>query len=373
MRKEDITSLVIYLIMIAAAIIVGLTAIQDAVNKFRPDSPFLLVLLTLIIGLLVNVILLEVFHVIGAKMGGYKVIAFNVLGICLLKKGNKWELKFRDFDGLTGETKIAPDKEKLNLKPYVWLPIFGYAAEIAGMIVLYTQINKGGNPENGWLAISAILMIVISSMIALYNLVPLKLDSMTDGYRMILLSKPVNTEAYNELLRVQKLECEGKEVDSVKVFEEVTEFTATLNLVAVYHNLSKDKFDEAEKIIDLMLENPKKIDPKDHKRLIAQKLYIQLLTKDVEVAKETYDKLANDETRRFFANDVTTESIRSYVLISGLIEGSLNEVKFAKSRIEKARKKVMPSRLKVEDSLYEKAIHKVLEVHPEWEKENIAA
>lgn len=368
MKKEDVASLIIYLIMIGVAIIIGLSVIQDMITQFGPAKPFGLVLLSLFIGLILNVVLLEVLHAIGAKIGGYKVVSVNILGICFERKNKKLSCKIKDFDGLTGETKIAPNKEKLNLKPFIWLPIFGYAAEVASCVVIYSQIvNADATKAPGWMAISAIIFIVISTMIALYNLVPIKLDSMTDGYRMVLLAKEVNKEAYNELLRVEDIERNGEVVNEIKVFNEITEFTANLNLISVYHYLGDKKYQEAEEIIDVILADTKHLDPNTVNRVIAQKLYISLLTKDLQEGIDLYNEIAKDEIRRFIANDISLECIRSYVLISGLIDESESEVKYAVSKVEKANKKALKSRLTIEESLLKIALEKVKEKHSNWE------
>lgn len=375
MRKEEVASLIIYFLMIATAIIVGLTVLKPVMATHGPAhmNSFLFVIVVLVLALILNIVLLEAFHVIGAKLGGYKVTSFNVLGFCWEKKENKWSYSFKDFNGLTGETKIAPGKEKLDLKKYIWLPIFGFAIELASGIVLYSIVSKGSSNFAGrWLAPASIIFIVTSSMIALYNLVPLRLDTMTDGYRFILLSKQCNLDAYNELLRVEDLERQGLEIGEVKIFEEITEFTANLNLISVYQHLNKSEYEEAEKLIDMILVAPKKIDPKTHNRLIAQKVYIQCLTKPLEEAGKTYDELCNDEIRRFIANDTSMESIRAYILIAGLIEKSKGEVDYASKKIEKARKNALPSRRVIENKLYEHALEKVYEVHPKWKEEKAA-
>lgn len=377
MRKEEIASLIIYLLMIAIAIIVGLSVVSGAMQACRPANfnPFAFIILTIIVGLLFNIIMLEVLHAIGAKIGGYKVVSINILGLCFEKRNKKLSVKFRDFDGLTGETKIVPKKEKLNLKPYVWLPLFGYAAEMAGCIVLYSSMMQNKNLPYSWLGVCGILFVILSSMIALYNLVPIKLDTMSDGYRLVLLSKPANTAAYNELLKAQDLERNGQEIGDIKVFDEITEFTANLNMFTVYKKLGEGKYDEAEKIIDLNISDPKKLEPYTLNRMVSQKLFITILTKDPEEARKVYDEVADDKLRRFIANDISMESIRAYILISGILEKSQGEVKFAISRKAKALKRTPPNKAKIEDKLYDIALKKVYEAHPKWveEKENVAA
>lgn len=376
MRKEEVASLIVYLLMIAVAIIVGLSVITNAMQTLRPANinGFLFVIIVIVVGLLFNVIMLEILHMVGGIIGGYKIVSVNILGFCFEKRDGKLSLKFKDFDGLTGETKIAPKKEKLNMKPVVWLPLFGYAIELAGGIVLYTHMMQNPNLPSSWLGVAAILFVVLSSMIALYNLVPIKLDSMTDGYKLVLLSKQANIDAYNELLRVEDLGRNGKEITEMKVFNEITEFTANINLFSVYHLLDKGEYEEADKILDIIVENNKKLEPSTYYRIIAQKVYIAIMTKNVDGAREVYDKLADDKIRRYIANDVSMESVRAYLLISGIIDKSRGEVKYAIDRKPKALKRCLKQRVEIENKLYDLALNKVYEAHPNWkeQKENAA-
>mgnify|MGYP003312589249 CR=1 FL=1 len=376
MRKEEIASLVVYMFMIVLAIIVGLTAVKNAIQICGHGTlnPFGFVILVIFIALAVNIIMLELLHALGGLVGGYGVASINILGFCFEKKGKKVSFKFKDFDGLTGETKLFPKKEKLNMKPYVWFPLFGYVAELAGGIVLYSHMISNPSSEVCWLGTCGILFVVISSMIALYNLVPLKLDTMTDGYKLVLISKPSNIEAYNALLNAENLERNGQPVPEFKVFEEITEFTANMNLFTVYKRLDEGKLDEAEQILDLMIKDHKKLEPYTYYRLISQKLYIVLMSKDAEESRKIYDELADDKIRRFIANDTSMESLRAYILISGLLEKSQGEVRYATNKKQKAMKRTMKQRAVVEDKLYEMALNKVYEAHPKWkeEKENAA-
>ena len=380
MKREEIVTLVIYALMIVLAVVMGLSIVDDTVSAIRLDnfSKPGLVILSILVALLFNVIMLEVLHIIGGLIGGYKVVSVNILGFCFEKKEGKTVFKFKDFDGLTGEVKLAPKKEKLNMKPVVWLPLFGYAAELAGCIVLHSSMMGNSQQTYSWLGISAIIFIVMSSMLALYNIVPFKLDTMTDGYKFVLLSNPANIEAYNEMLRAEDLERNGQPAAQTKVYEEITEFTASVNLFNVYKHLDNGELKEAEDIVDLMLEQPKKLEPSTHYRLISQKLYIVILSQNLEDAKKVYDEIADDKVRRFIANDLSMESIRAYLLISGILEKSLAECKFAISRKDKAMKRAFKQRAIVESKLYQIALDTIYKNHPKWKdeiekKENIAA
>lgn len=372
MRKEEIRGLIIYSILIVAALIVGFAVIKPQMAQYGPEmSDLLFIIIVLIVAYLFNTIGLEVLHVLGALFGGYKITSFNILGLCLYKTEEKWKFGFRDFSGISGETKIAPKKEKPNANFLVWFPLFGYAIELATCIVL-AMLVKNGSIETLWIRPGALLFLLISSMLAFYNFVPLKLDSMTDGYRLRLFMKPVNVEAYNQMLIIQEEQRLGKSVEKVPVFEEITDYTAEINMIAMYKCLSEEKYDEAIDILDKLLENKKVLNINDFNRLIAQRLYLEILTKPIKDARELYDKICPIEIRRFIANDTSMPSIRAYILIAGMMEDSESEVAFAKSKVEKAKKRALASEIRTEEILLEKALNYVYENHPKWVKEKAA-
>ena len=370
MRKEEIRGIIVYVILIAAAIIVGFAAISPAMGKYGPEKigniPFILIVIA--IAYLVNAFGLEILHVLGAVFGGYKITSFNVLSLCWYKTEEKWKFGFRDFNGICGETKYAPKKDKLNANLVTWFPFFGYALELAVCIILLSFVSL----KTQWLRPAAIIVILISSMIAFYNFVPVKLDSMTDGYRIRLFTKPVNVNAYNKMLQIQEEQRLGKNIENIPVFDEITEYTAEINMLAMYMHLNNENFIEAEKIVDQLLENKNVLHINDYNRLIAQKLYLVILTNPIEEAKKLYDEICPIEIRRFIANDNSMPSIRAYVLIAGMIEGSQSEVEFAKAKVEKAKKKALASQIKAEEKLLDKAIEYVYQSHPKWTKENAA-
>ena len=370
MRKEEIRGLIIYALMIVAAIIVGLTVIRNQ-TSYMPDdfSSLGFIIIVVIIAYLINIIGLELLHVIGAKIGGYSVVSVDVLGLCLYKKGNTWKLGFRDFDGISGETKVAPKKEKLNPNTISWLPFFGFAFEIAAC-VLTISFTRGTKVE--WLIPASTIVILISSMLALYNFVPLKLDSMTDGYKIRLFTKEVNIHAYNAMLEIQEKHRLGIEVKEVPVFDEITDYTAEINIVGLYKFLEDGQFDKAEIIVDKLIENKKVLHINTYYRILAQKIYIAVMTNDVADAKKLYDEICPTEVRRFISNDISLSSIRAYIIIAGMIEDSQSEVEFAKSKIEKAKKRALESEVKAEEKLLEKALEYVYEKHPKWVKEKAA-
>lgn len=357
--------------MFAIAIIIGIFVIRTLFdpNPFGGSKfmPYLWTLLIILSALFVNALLLETLHVLGGKLGGYSIVMFNVFGLAIYKSLGKWKFGFKSFDGLTGETVLAPKSENSKPHAYVWFPLLGYLVELILGIVIYS-LFKGSSSES-WktiIALFAIIYVTVSSMIALYNFFPARLDTMTDGFRLTLITKPVNVEAYNELMRVENLQRDGKQVDSIKVFDEITEFTTAINLMSIYEKLGKHEFEDAEKMIDTIVVSKEKISSTTYNRLIAQKLYIKIMTLPKDEAQKYYDENVDDKIRRFISNDLSMESIRAYVLIAGILDESNAEVNYANSCKTKAMKRTLPARLEVEDELYKEAIDFVKKAHNDW-------
>lgn len=369
MRKEDVASFVVYTLMLTIALLVGLFVIRPLFTTGSAYNismnQYLFVFLNLLGAIIFNVVLLELGHLIGGKIGKYNIISFNVLGFCFYKDDKKWRFGFRSFDGLTGEVRLSPKSADSNPKPYIWIPLMLYIVELILSLVLYTAFRDASAP----LAIAAVIFLTVASMINLYNFVPFKLDSMTDGYRLTLVAKKTNIEAYNELMRVEQLQREGKTVENIRVFDEITEFTASINMLSVYELLAKEKYVEALALIEKIIDVPDQISSTTYYRLIAQKLYILIKMKPLSEVRSYYDGQVDDKNRRFISNDLSMESVRAYVLIAGLLDDSEGEVQYAMSRKDKAMKRALKSRAEVEAKLYDDAIQLVLKRHPDWSEQ----
>lgn len=374
MRKEELRGLIIYAIMIVVALVVGLTVIRPSMEKYSPSNmgDLLFIIIVIVVAYLFNAIGLEILHVIGAKMGGYTVTSVNILWLCFYNDGKTWKVGFKDFNGVCGETKIAPKKEKTNANLLSWLPLFGFAAELAGCIVVNSLVKGSVDSKVPWMASAALIFLLISSLLAFYNFIPLKLDTFTDGYRIRLFTKPVNIEAYNQMLVIEEKQRLGEIVEKIPVFSEITEYTAEINTAALQKCLEDERLEEATQIVDHLLENKKVININDYNRLIAQKMYITVLTLEKEETKKVYDEICPIEVRRFIANDNSMSSIRAYIMIAGMIEESQSEVLYAKTKIEKAKKRTPASVIRTEEKLLDKTLELIYKTHPKWGKENAA-
>ena len=378
MKKEDVAGLLVYLLIFGFAIIFGFTVLRDFASGsgFKTGVFFGYIVGAIATGVILNAVLFELGHALGALVGRYSILSINILGLMFYKKDNKLKIRISNFDGLTGETKILPKKDakkEPNPTPYLLFGTLFFLIEIIAVIIVFVSLNqivKGvKTTDEAHIAYFFLVVGVIGSMILIYNIVPFHLDTETDGYRMRLVSNPKNKEAFNELLRVQNAIDNGETDVEIKTFTTITNFTADLNLNKAYALLSQGKYEEALPYIDGILKNKDSISNKLYIRTKSQKIYIDIMTKSLEEAQEFYDKEVPHSERKEISSDTSMPSIRAYILMSGLLDKSLSETELALNKVLKAYKRTNKSRQEVELRLYNEALKRVIDAHPNWNLE----
>lgn len=359
MSKEDIISSIVYVVMLAFAIIVGVIVVQPIISSGylgKDGSLFGFLFLSLLIGLVLNALIIEIGHLIGAKIGKYEILTFNVLAFSFYKKkeehGIKFKFKFpRNYDGLTGETIIAPKSEKSKPMSYVFLPIVLFGLEIVGCIFAFLSIKDG--PNNFmmmYIKYGVFISTCIGGMIIIYDYFPARLDNMNDGYRLVLLNKKININAFNELLRVQKCEFYSEDSGEIKQFEQITDFTAKVNMLSA-NRLALNEYQESLKIIDNLLSAKDKISNNTYFDIKLTKCFILFMNDQIEEAKNYYINEFSDDEKKFIVNCTRIDTCRVYLLYEGLIEKSNSEVELALEKSQKALKKVLPGLKDKEEKL----------------------
>lgn len=374
MKKEDISGLIVYLIIIALAIIFGLTVLQTHSTESSLSGIFyaLYIIGAVLFGLIFNAVLFELAHVIGAKIGKYNIVSINIMGICFYKEENKRKVRLASYDGLTGETKIVPSEgmvEKANPYPYLIFGSLFFVVEIVAVMIIFSIFRTAEDMGLRDVAYGVLTVGAIGLVILIYNIIPMRIDSMTDGYRLTMVSNPKNRIAFNELLRVEYEISQGNNDVEVKLFDDITNFTADLNLNRVYALLDKKEYASAEEILDKIIEAKESVSDKVYIRARAQKIYINLITKSLEEARDYYEKEVPVSERREISNDVSMASIRAYLLMSGLLDKSRSECIIALNNVYRAFKHTPKNRQHTEVVLFNEALQKVIDAHSDWELE----
>ena len=370
MKKEDITGLIMYLLILAVALVFGLTVLQPyfAHSTFKTGIIYALYILGAVAIAVVSASLLfEVGHILGAKIGGYKIISVCILHLLFTKEEGKIKIKFGPFDGLTGETKILPKSEKSNPRPYLLLGTLFNSLWLVGCIVIFYFNKDFIKTSRSDMAYFFLSLGVVVGICLFYNIVPFKLDSINDGYRLSMISNPRNREAFNELLRVEYEVSQGNTEVEIKTFTELTNFTAQLNMNKVYILLDNKKYQEADEMLDIVLKNKETVSYRVYLRAISMKVFVHVISSDLDTARQYIEENITLPLRRDISSDNSLISIRAYLLITGLVDNSKSECVLALNKVYHAYKATPKNRRAAELNFFNQAIDIVHGVHPKWE------
>ena len=374
MKKNDMATFFVYLLMLGLAVLVGLAWIRPLISDYQAYIPLpgiVLVLFALLAGIILNAALLELGHLLGAKTGHYKVRSFVILGLGFKIKNGVKKKGFHKFSGLTGETAIVPmDPEKSRLGGYIAFPLLFLLVEVIGCAVMVGIGNaiiksSGGDKSMAWMSIFGITILGIAGMLALYDYFPARLDDITDGYLMMATSKTINKVAYNRILLAEEAILEGRPVPDAVIYDEVTDFTYPLNLAIFYRAISENNSRRAKSILDKAIATEKGLSKSlgNHARCLKLNMLLEEMN-SVE-AKRMYEEL-DDGTKSYISALSTMAAVRSYMLISAFIENAEGECNYAVDKAEKALKNEEDNSREIEKALAEADLALVRKMHPGW-------
>ena len=372
MKKQDIAGIIVYLVILALAAVFGLVVVRQFATKTNMDTGIFILFIggAIISGVIFNAIFFELAHILGAKIGGYIVTSVSVLGLTFVKQEKKVKVKFASFDGLTGETKILPKekrKKPSNPIPYLVMGTVFYALEVVAIVLLYSVFTREDAPtvQNN-IAYFLIILMAVGGVILFYNIIPLQLDSMTDGYRLRLVSGKKNREAFNRMLKGETSSSDTSEEGGE---EPVTSFSGDFKLNQLYIYLNEDKYDEAESLADSIIESSK-IDKKISRKVVfettANKIFLVFVNKSLEDALKYFENNLSLQDRKQLSDEGGLPFLRAYVLISSLLDRSHSECFRTLDRVYKAYKRTLPERRTLESKLFNKALEIVNEKYPDW-------
>ena len=373
MKKQDIAGLLVYVMILALAAVFGLVVIRNYASSGKSGMEVwqfvFFVIGAIIAGLVGNSILYELAHIIGAKIGGYQITSVCILGFTWAKNDGKVQFHYASFDGLTGETKIVPiqkRKKPSNPIPYLVTGTIFYAIEVLIVVFLFSLLTKDqNNSVLNNLGYFLLVFMAVGGMILIYNIIPFQLDSMTDGYRLRLVSGKKNRDAFNAMLLGKTAE----EVAGEEQTSEQTSFSSNLKINQVYNLLSEDNYVEAEKLLDETLDganSDKKMNSKTLFTAKALKVFLVFVNQEEKVAFDYCEKNVPLRDRRDLSDESDLASIRAYLLIAGLIDKSKSEVNRTLDKVFKAYKHTPEARRSLESKLFNKALKMVSDKHSEW-------
>lgn len=323
MKKEDVISTLVYLVMLVIVVIVGyfiISANSEAILSSLGNNSSAIygfVIISLVIGVLINVIFVEVGHALGAKIGGYNILSFNVFGLCFYKVLVNDKLKtkfgFKSFDGLAGETKILPSSKKEKHNPVAYI-IFPFVLILLEFLALYLSFMFISDDSNfAFIKYAIVLIATVGGLFILYDYIPFKLDAATDGYRYTLLVKKINVEAYNTRLEIEGNILLNKDNKNYKVFDEITDYTADVNFLSIYNYLENNDFKSSYELVNKIINTTSKVS--NETILKAKMWYLYLLLKEdkLDEAKKYFEKF-DDSATNYLKKNNSLLTLRTYNL-----------------------------------------------------------
>jgi hypothetical protein len=363
MKKEDFLTLIVYAIMVAIALYVGVNIIAPAFQLLGISglNQYVYAIFTILGGFLINVILMEVGHVLGGLAGGYEIKMVNVLGLAIVKENDKFTFAIRPFEGLTGETQVAPKAKKVKPKLFLWGGLIVYFFEIIiGLIVAYAFLG----PED-WARYAIVVTIAIGGMLMIYNFMPFKLETITDGYRLATLTTAKGNAAYEELQRIEKAYKEGKSPKPFKTFKELNTLSIQVYFHKIYQAMVDEAYDEAKEDL-LLLEKYPRLGELLLQRVFVLKTYLYFVQKTPKTASKHYYQLSSKQ-RKYLANDTNMTTLSAYLYVSGLIEESYSEASYTVERSMISLKRINESGRKAAEAiLFDRVLKLVKKAHPSW-------
>lgn len=371
MKKSELMGYLVYAILIAVAVLVGLFAIRPIIDQYQASAPlnyFAILVIAIIVGIVFNAIILELGHLLGALIGHYKVYSWIVLWLGFAEKNGKMKGVVRNYDGFLGETKIYPTSEKSSPRAYIYMPLVLFLVEVIALVAMiaYADGATGSDPTWQWWKLSAIVVLTAGGIIYIYDIFPAVLDSKNDGYLLTVLTNKTNIEAYNDLLVSEYHLATGQPLLESKVYDKVTNFTSRINAIAMAKALDEGDYGKAIDIIDKTIASKANVSSFVYEDACAQRVSLLMLSGRFEEGKKEYIDLPL-EVKKHIASMSTPAAVRAYILVSGLVDESKGELENALGRVNAVLKKGSEETRESDTRLIKKAIKQVLEAHKDWD------
>ena len=96
LKKNDFATFLAYIAMFAIALLVGLLVISPTIKGSSLSTPeaVVIVVVSVIVGVIVNSAGLELLHMLGAASGGYQILSVCVLSMTFKKRKSRKEKLF---------------------------------------------------------------------------------------------------------------------------------------------------------------------------------------------------------------------------------------------------------------------------------------
>jgi len=330
-----------------------------------------LIVVYVIVCLLIGVLVYALGRLIFGSIAKYKLRLIEILGISFIFTNNGVKTKFEFSKILEARMLMCPKDENSNPNPSLYF--FGgliTSVIFAGVLLGISFANIDAISTKWKILLQ--FGVGISSMVAIYEILPISYANKNDCSLFILTRGENNIKAYNNYIynKGQDLMHEYLIPFQVETYQTKLEYWTILGSIeeAIYNNQDN----KALELVNLLEEEPYIVPSAIYCEAAYQKLYILLTNRR---SKEAAEYVVGLEKKAKNAEDyhMSISALRVDILVSGLIENSLDSTKEAISQFKKACSKIgITQRVEKEYELVNNFIPKLNAAHPDWKLENIS-
>ena len=301
-------------------------------------------LVFLYLAVLIHIVLHEAGHLVFGLMSGYHFSSFRIGSHMLMKEDGKLVHRKIKIAGTGGQCLMSPPEMVDGKFPVV---LYNLGGSIANLVVTAMAIPAFGAIDKGSIfALFFFLFIAMGAITGLSNGIPLRTNTVdNDGYNAISLGKSKEAmrafwiqmkvnEQLTKGLRVKDMPDEWFEVPSDEAMK--NSMVATIGVYAANRLMDQHRFDEAETLMNHLLDIESGIVALHRNLIICDLIYLELIGQNRSDRLET---LYSKELKKFIKTMKTFPSvIRTEYAYALLVENDQGKAAKAMDAFEKVAK-----------------------------------
>lgn len=357
------------LMVVYIGYLIGIYFAQRATfSLLTNENHYAYFLLPLIGGLLFTFLCYNGFKIIFAKISGYKVRYWEVLGFCFDCSGEKRRFHYdvtKFFDVCLRFYPKDDDLEKNPRKIFLGGLVGELVVAILAIVLFFALgfRKTNGVASVGW---GALFGLAYGFVIVLYEMIPLRQDYATDAFNLLKTKEKEDQKAFNIILVNKRRELQGLDF-VLPEFEDYDSYYKAQTLYFLYlNNLYNSKLEASVRVLDDMKyflvdfpEDEKYVGPGEY-------IYLRYLIDDEQGADKLYLSLKSDD-KAMVRKPVTLANFRSALFVAAFVQKSKEKVDAVVAAHDAYVKNIPQTskRLEKEKELFEEVYKKIQTKLPE--------
>lgn len=358
-------SIFVYLVVLIVAWFVGQAIFQEASGVFLGDV-WIYAILSVLGGYIVGTIVYETGKLIFGKIAGYRLVSFNIFGLCI-RKNEKGKTIFArtNIENFGGGTLMAPKKESAH--PYLYLSggfLFTVIASAIGILIAVTLSKHTGLEQIQYVEY---LIVSVSLLILILNLAPVMNDDIFDGFLIrLLMTHALKKEDFHYVLLQKEALLTGiHPLTYREVYDYENPVSASIPLYNFYYLIDRNEEEKAEKVLEEVVEHGEMLQEEELGIIYSNLIYLLFLRGEIEAAETKYWEL-DKPIRKIASSYHHFDTMKTAILIAAFVDMSYDLYEYITTRIEKEKSHFSPLRRNSEDLMIEKALNFIEIKKPEW-------